>query len=215
VNRLFLLTLLPLFVLQAQRRPVESRPMAEPAVEFTTTSNASQFGISFVVGYQFTVSAPVRLTSLGAVLQSSSIKPVFGTLPVTMPVSLWDGARHLVASATVSASDTLIGHFNYAPVTEVLLVPGIDYTIAGLAPRGSSALSDVPSMVPASRIIYGGPRSEASDTIVFPAADVLALRHNYFGASFMYIGGTEPVGVSGRDRRAGKPPAGSAADGSR
>jgi len=60
--------------------PIRARS-GEPAVEFTTTSNASKVGVPFVTGYKFTVKDPVVLNTLGAVLESSSLKPIFGALP--------------------------------------------------------------------------------------------------------------------------------------
>ena len=116
MSRLLSLLLLPVCLLsQGVRR---GRP-AEPAIEFTTTSNASQVGMSFVLGYQFRVQSAVILNSLGAVLQGSG-QPVFGALPPSMPVGLWDDAQDLLVSATVSASDPAIGHFRYATVANTL-----------------------------------------------------------------------------------------------
>jgi hypothetical protein len=172
VNKLFFVLLLPASLL-AQRRP-----LAAPAVEFTTTSNASQAGVNFVLGYRFTVTSPVVLNSLGAVLQDNSARPVFGALPSSMPVGLWDDTQNLLVSATVSASDPLIGHFNYTRVADRLLLPGINYTIAGLVAPGSSVLSDVPAMVPGSTIVYVGPRSLASEALAYPAGDAIGLRKN-------------------------------------
>jgi hypothetical protein len=207
MTRILFLLLLPVCLLSQdlQRKgggAQERRRPAEPAIEFTTTSNASQVGTSFVLGFQFSVQSPVILDSLGAVLDGNSAEPVFGSLPQSMPVSLWDDARNLLVSATVSASDPLVGHFNYAPVANTLLLPGVAYTIAGLVPVGRSVLSDVPGMMPGSTIAYGGPRSLASPTLAYPAADGIGLRNNYFGASFTFTGGASPVARSGRDLRA-------------
>ncbi len=173
---------------------------AAPAVEFTSTSNASQAGANLVLGYQFTVRMPVILTSLGAILQGSSTSPVFGALPASMPVSLWDEDQNLLVSATVSASDPAMGHFNYRQVAKTLLVPGVSYTIAGLVSPGRSVLSDVPGITPGSEIVFDGPRSFASKTLAFPETDAIGSRKNYFGASFTYSGAREPVALSGRDR---------------
>ena len=68
----------------------------DAAVKFatTTTTNASQFGVGFVVGFQFTVSQPITVTALGAVLgdapRDAPLKPVFGALPTSMQVGLWE-----------------------------------------------------------------------------------------------------------------------------
>ena len=199
--RVFLL-MAPVSLL-CQDTSLRDRP-AEPSVEFTTTSNASQAGVDFVMGYQFTVRSPVLLTSLGAVLRGSNSQPVFGALPVSMPVGLWDQAQNLLVSATVSASDPLTGHFNYAPVAAITLMPGVAYTVAGLVPKGWSVLSDVPALAPGSRIVYGGPRTLASHALAFPPADQIKQRQSYFGASFQYTGGTSPVAMPGRDRKAAR-----------
>jgi hypothetical protein len=197
-NKLFLLLLAPASLLP-QDTPARGQN-AEPAVEFTTTSNASQVGVNFVLGYQFTVRAPVILNSLGAVLQGNSARPIFGALPAAMPVGVWDDARNLIVSATVSPSDPLIGHFNYTKVADTRLMPGVNYTVAGLVPSGRSVLSDVPAMTTGALIVYGGPRSLASKTLAFPAGDSIALRGSYFGASFTCTGGAHPVAMAGRDR---------------
>jgi hypothetical protein len=55
-------------------------------------------------------------------------------------------------------------------------------------------------MTPGPAVVFGAPRSFASKTLAFPQADSIGLRRNYFGASFEYIGGREPVALPGRDR---------------
>jgi hypothetical protein len=196
-----ILTPAAMFAQDRVRPEIIRPPMSAPAVEFTSTSNASQAGVSLVLGYQFTVRQPVTLTSLGAILQGSSTSPVFGALPVSMPVALWDDTQHLLVSVTISNSDPVTGHFNYTPVAKTLLLPGVSYTIAGLVPPGRSALSDVPGITPGSAIVFGGAKSFVSKTLAFPEGDALGLRQNYFGASFTYTGAREPVAFPGRDRR--------------
>jgi hypothetical protein len=203
MNKFFilLLALAPQLFSQVFAPAVARRPLPAAAVEFTSTSNASQAGVNLVLGYQFTVRTPVVLTSLGAILQgSSNNSPVFGVLPASMPVGLWDQDRNLLVSATILASDPAMGHFNYAQVAETLLAPGISYTIAGLVRPGSSVLSDVPDLTPGSEIVFAGPRSFASDTLAFPETDAIGLRKSYFGASFTYTGSRGPVALPGRDR---------------
>jgi hypothetical protein len=202
MNKIFILLLPPLSLFpQAVAPDVTRRPLPAAAVEFTSTSNASQAGVNLVLGYQFTVRTPVVLTSLGAILQGSSTNnPIFGALPASMPVGLWDENRNLLVSATVLASDPATGHFNYRQVAGTLLMPGVGYTIAGLVPPGWSVLSDVPGLTPGSEIVFDGPRSFASNTLGFPESDAIGLRKSYFGASFTYTGSRDPVPSSGRDR---------------
>lgn len=170
------------------------------AVEFTTTSNASQAGVDYVTGYQFTVQSAIALTSLGAVLSGYPAQPVFGALPASMPVGLWDDQQNLIASATITTADPMLGHFNYSNVDPVNLVPGLTYTIAGLVARGSAVMSNVPAMTPGSVVVYGGPKSMLSRTLAFPPNDDVGLAKNYFGASFTYTGATDPVARSGADQ---------------
>ncbi len=206
MNKRLALLPIPLLLFPALLRPQVSSPTrpapvrvhAEAAIEFTTSSNASQVGVPFLVGYWFTVRETVELNSLGAVLNASSIKPVFGSLPVSLPVSLWDDLGNLLVSATVSTADPLTGHFNYHPVAETSLVPGVKYTIAALVPAGWSVLSDLPAMTPGSAVVYGGARSSASAMPVFPSGDTIG-RNVYLGPGFTYLYGSAPVAVAGRD----------------
>ena len=111
------------------------------AVEFPPTTNASQVGTSFVTGYQFSVKMPLSVNALGAVLDHSPSKAVFGVLPASMQVGLWDGSQKLLATATVYDTDPLSGNFNYSTITPVTLSPGQTYVVAGLVPAGKSTLS--------------------------------------------------------------------------
>jgi hypothetical protein len=158
----------------------------DAAVKFTTTTNASQFGVSIVVGYQFTVSSPITVTALGAVLRDAPVKPLFGALPTSMQVDLWDNTEKLLVSATVVETNPLNGDFNYAPVKATALKPGVEYTIAGLVAGGQSVLSNVPGLATGPHVTYVGPKTLISKTVAFPAKDVLAERKNYFGPSFSY-----------------------------
>src|SRR5262245_43182708 len=81
------------------------------ALEFSPTTNASQVGTSFVAGYQFGVASPVSVTALGAVLDRSPSKAVFGALPASMQVGLWDSSQRLLATTTVYDTDPLSGNF--------------------------------------------------------------------------------------------------------
>jgi hypothetical protein len=172
--------------------PVKA-PQGISAVEFPATTNASQVSVSFVTGYQFTVNTPVALNALGGILQGAPAQPIFGSLPASLPVSLWDDARNLLATATVSASDPLVGHFHYHAVSAVRLQPGVTYTIAALIPAGHSVLSDVPALAPGAAVNLAGGLSTPSTTLVFPTGDTIG-RKSYFGPSFTYLSVAPVVG---------------------
>ena len=168
-----------------------------PAVEFADTTNASQAGVPLVTGYHFTVTHSVTLNALGAVLQGSSAQPIFGSLPASMPVSLWDNHEILLASATVSAADPLVGHFNYHSVPTTVLEPGVTYTIASWIPAGSSVMSDIPTLTTSAAVVVGAGLSTLSSSLVLPTTDVIG-RKSYLGAGFSYLPGvtTIPAPVS-------------------
>jgi hypothetical protein len=164
----------------------------DAAVNFTTTTNASQFGVSFVVGFEFTVSAPITVTALGALLRDAPLNPVFGELPTSMQVGLWDNEQELLlVSATVVETDPLTGHFNYAPVKATALTPGVHYTVAGLVAAGQSVLSDVPDLATGPGVTYAGTKTLVSNALALPSNDVLAQRQNYFGPTFNYTIGQQ------------------------
>lgn len=196
MKKLSLLLLTP-FALFAQ---IQSLPDVA-ATEFTTTTNASQVGPNYVLGYQFTVKAPVTLTNLGAVLQDADLTPIFGKLPASLQVGLWDDSQNLLASTTVTLTHPKKGHFHYAPVPNMQLLPGVNYTIAGLVPAHYSTLSNVPGFAAASIVNFTGARSLASTTLAFPAKDVLNISKNYFGASFTFAGSVDSVAVAGPDQK--------------
>jgi hypothetical protein len=168
------------------------------AIEFTNTTNASKFGVGVVVGQQFSVNAPINVTALGAVLGDAPVKPIFGALPASMQVGLWDNTGKLLVSTTVTQTNPLTGHFNYAPVQSTTLTPGVHYTIAGLVGSGQSVLSNVPGLATGPGITFSGPRTLVSNALTLPASDVLAQRNNYLGASFSYTTTTQnlPSGLS-------------------
>jgi len=158
----------------------------KPALEFSQTTNASQVGTSFVTGYQFAVLNPITVTSLGAVLDHSASKAIFGALPTSMRVGLWDSSQKLLATTTVYDTDPISGNFNYSTITPVALSPGQNYVVAGLLPSGKSTLSNVPELATDPQVKYLGPRSMISSELAFPATDVIGERNGYFAASFAF-----------------------------
>jgi hypothetical protein len=176
--------------------PSKFQPVT-PAVEFADTTNASQAGVPLVTGYHFTVTSSIALNALGAVLQGSSAQPIFGSLPASMPVSLWDNQQILLASATVSAADPLVGHFNYHSVPTTVLEPGVTYTIASWIPAGNSVMSDIPTLTHGSAVVIGAGLSAPSSSLVLPTTDVIG-RKSYLGAGFSYLPtlNTTPTPVS-------------------
>lgn len=86
-----------------------------------------------VVGYRFTVSAPLEIAMLG-------IHDDAGTPGIQSPhqLGIWDAAQMLVASVTVDGTGVVIGDWVYAPVTPVTLVPGQTYTAGAMYVTGQT-----------------------------------------------------------------------------
>lgn len=80
-----------------------------------------------VVGYRFTVSAPLEIAMLGVYIDSTG--PV---LDGPHQVGIWDGSQALLRSATVDGTGTVIGQWAYTAITPVTLVPGQTYTAGAL-----------------------------------------------------------------------------------
>ena len=80
-----------------------------------------------VVGYRFTVSAPLEIAMLGVHVDTT-------TPGIQSPhqVGIWDGSQALLRSTTVDGTGTVIGDWMYAPISVVTLVPGQNYTIGAL-----------------------------------------------------------------------------------
>jgi hypothetical protein len=116
--------------------------LAEAAWEFTTAGASFSNG-SWNFGTNFTVTKPVTVSALG-----------YYADPVTAfssahPVSLYrvdggftGGTGTLLASATVTGTDTLTGHFRYATIPMITLLPG-NYQIDGVSNADNYTWNDV------------------------------------------------------------------------
>jgi hypothetical protein len=124
--------------------------MAQGVTGFT---GGSQFPIYYgsstgdVIGFRFTVSAPLEVDQLG-VWNADTATGAPG-LTSTHQVGIWDQAQALVASVTVDpATGTPVGQWTYAAITPVTLMPGQTYTAGVLytATDNDSYLSGVSSL---------------------------------------------------------------------
>jgi autotransporter-associated beta strand protein len=132
--------------------PREAR--AEAAWEFTTASNSFS-NDSWNFGTNFTVTKSVTVSALGYYADPST------AFSSTHPVSLYSvkggftgGTGTLLTSATVTDADTLIGHFRYATIPTITLLPG-DYQIDGVSNSDNYTWDDV-GFSTSSSILYVG-----------------------------------------------------------
>ena len=101
-----------------------------PGVEWTTDGPSSVGSLN--MGYEFHVNSNVSVRGLG-------IYALGGSLTESHDVGLWDIGGTLLASTTVTPTDTLIGHFRYKTIPNVTLLAGNDYVVG--AQTGSDAWS--------------------------------------------------------------------------
>jgi len=118
-------------------------PTAQAASAITLSSVSAAPGATFdgsgyTLGFEFQLSAPVRVLSLGVYDHGRD------GLEAAADVGLWsdDGAVALLASATVAGGSAaaLDGYFRYAAITPLLLLPGTRYVV-GAALNGALATS--------------------------------------------------------------------------
>jgi hypothetical protein len=144
------------------------------------------------LGWTFTLSAPVVVTSLGYFDDSND------GLMATHPIAIWDSGGTLQVSGTVPSAGggTLQNGFRYVAVTPMLLLAG-NYTIGGLSPSGFGGdilMFNASSVSTAPQIAYGASRSVAGGSLTFPSGnDVGAQPNAWFGPNFQFLAVPEPA----------------------
>jgi hypothetical protein len=157
-----------------------------PAVSFTGVSTNFSNG-SFSLGWDFTTNVAIDVTALGyynASLTGGDDTFQDGTCSCG-DVGIYDASMDLLASTTVTSADPVIGFFNYAPITTLVLAAGETYYIMGetgtsdytYAPTGFAVSPDI-------SFVHDGYAS--SDTLAFPTGSSLlnATDAGWFSANF-------------------------------
>lgn len=103
-----------------------------------TTSGA----VSRMVGWEFTVAAPITVTDLGYfdAGNTSPTDPPDGLFR-SYEMGLWSADGTLLTQGTVQAGTASpeFQSYRYADVADVTLVPGVNYVVAGFLPEGEYA----------------------------------------------------------------------------
>jgi hypothetical protein len=97
-----------------------------PVVEYTSTG-ALYDTRPFTLGYEFQLSRTFDITALGYWAPGLVVANGY---QATQQVGVWDSSGNLLASATVSDTDPIIGHFQYQTISTLVLGPGT-YMIGG------------------------------------------------------------------------------------
>lgn len=154
----------------------------------TGFSGGSQYGSYYgdppgdVVGYRFTVSAPLEVSDLGIWNADST------GLNAAHQVGIWDASQVLVASASPGPGGTVVGQWTYASITPVTLSPGQTYTIGGLytATDGDSYISGATSMTTAPEVTWVQSTYPASAGLGFAYPASNSTSAGRFGPNFLF-----------------------------
>jgi hypothetical protein len=147
-------------------------------IAFSVSSTSSiAFAGNTTLGYAFTVSSPISVTSLGLFdFQNDG-------LAQSHAVTIWTSTGTQLLQVTIPAGTgvTLTDGFRYVSNAPFLLVPGT-YTIGGFYAGDSDFSLDGASITGASGLSYVGTRSAIGFT--FPSGDAFVDLNSYFGPNF-------------------------------
>jgi hypothetical protein len=155
---------------------------ATPAIDFTGTTIDWNDGNNYSLGWSFTANQNLNVNSLG-VYAAPDFSTGNRTFTQDHAVGIFDAAQNLIASTTVSNSDTLNGFFRYHSLTApVQLTSGSTYFIA--AAMGADQYTwDTTGFSANPSITYNGSYYTTSDTLAFPATADATVANGYFGAN--------------------------------
>jgi hypothetical protein len=156
--------------------------LATPAVDFTGTTIDWNDGTNYSLGWSFTANQNLNVNSLG-VYAAPDFNTGLRIFTQDHTVGIFDAMQNLIASTTVTNSDTLNGFFRYHSLTApVQLTGGATYFIA--AAMGADQYTwDTTGFSANSAITYNGGYYTASDTLAFPVTADTTVANGYFGAN--------------------------------
>jgi hypothetical protein len=141
---------------------------------------------TFTVGWAFTVNQDIVVTELGYFDR-------FGDgLVASHDVGLWTIGGTLLASATVTSADTLVGGFRYTAIPNLLLVAGSNYVVAGLN-IGADGYIAASTFTTPSAITFLQGRFVSGGSLAFPTSIDSTGAASIFGGSFQFQPVPEPA----------------------
>jgi len=141
---------------------------------------------TFTVGWAFTVNQDIVVTELGYFAR-------FGDgLVASHDVGLWTIGGTLLASATVTSADTLVGGFRYTAIPNLLLVAGSSYVVAGFN-IGSDGYIAASTFTTPSEITFIQGRFVDGGSLAFPTLTNSTGAASIFGGSFQFQPVPEPA----------------------
>jgi hypothetical protein len=162
-----------------------------PAVTISSSvAGLGGFSGPILTGWEFTVTTPVVVDSLG--LYTASPYAPFIVSPTSGAVGLWQTASgSLLTSCYVNDTDPIANGFKYHDITSsgVTLSPGVDYTVALLITDGSGYVGGQTGYQCGADINFVAPRFDwAYWGLQMPVTEALG----GFGPSFTYAEVPEP-----------------------
>lgn len=166
-------------------------------IDFTSVSTSAGTAdyLPLTLGFQFSTNTDINITQLGAFDFNQD------GFVVSHDVGLWDAAGNLLASTTVSSSDTLNGFFRYGAISSILLTAGASYFVGANNYGGTFTGSldiyaqTVNGLTPASEVNYlssaFGLNNDFSAALVFPTGSA-SDKNGYYGANFMFEASSVP-----------------------
>ena len=173
--------------------------LAGPAVTFSSDSGVYLNGAAYTLGWEFSIAAPIQVTSLGFWDYLGNGFHTATGAPTTVDVGIWNAAQSLLASTSVSGTDTILNvladgsGFRFDTLAIPLtLQPGTYYiggTNHGTEAYESLVGSDA-SYDPAVKWLSGA--YWYGDTLTFPSTLDGNTPAGWFGPNFEMTGVPEP-----------------------
>lgn len=138
-----------------------------------------------VIGWRFTVSAPMVVTNLGVWNGDQT-----GGVESPHQVGIWDSSQTLLTSGTVDGTGTVAGDFIYTAVAAATLSPGETYTIGALYVTADNDyyISSASSITTAPEVTFGGAVFPSAGELgfVYPTEDSGPTSYGRFGPNFFF-----------------------------
>ncbi len=158
-----------------------------PAVTFTEPlGQAFSLGADSTVGWSFTLSTAMTVTSLG--FHSFSPNSSGASLVTSHEVAIWNAGGQEIADGTVPAgtAGTNVNGTYYVSIAPVMLSVGT-YTIGAFVPSGTdyTDINDTVTAIPG--VTYNGSRSNFVAGFSDPTGNQIGYSNAYFGPDFQVV----------------------------
>jgi len=159
---------------------------ANQAVTLLDTGTTNSLNGPWTLGFGFTPSSNINVTSLGSFAPSPSY---------TREIGIWDMSGTLLMEGQVTGAESVVNFFNFTTAITThtgagtSLMGGTSYVVGATALNGDGTWSFAPNFTVDSGISYNGISYAAGGSLTFPTVvDTRAV--SYFGGNFTFDKGT-------------------------